>query len=152
AVVLAGTFAMTPLLKTNFLGDTGQNTVTVTQALEPDAALAAQDKAATAVEHVLLGIDGVETVQPTVGSGEGVASSFGGGPDASFSITTGPAADQVALQDEIRDATGALEDVGTVTLDSSGGFGGGAVEVVVTADDSETLDEAADIVLEAVKG
>ena len=152
AVLLVGTFAMTPLLKTNFLGDTGQNTVTVTQELEPGASLAAQDEAASKVEEVLLGIKGVDTVQMTVGSGEGIGAFFGGGSDASFSITTDPDADQEALQDTIRDATGALDDAGTITLAAGGGFGGGAVEVVVTADDAESLDEAAGIVLEAVKG
>ena len=149
--ILVGTFAMTPFLKTNFLGDTGQNTVSVTQELDPGASLAAQDAAAKKVERVLSEIDGVETVQTTVGSGEGIAALFGGGADATFSVTTDEDADQVALQDEIRDATADLEGAGTVTLSSNGGFGTSAIEVQVTASDQATLEEAGEAVLEAVK-
>lgn len=148
-VVLGLTFAMTPLLKTNFLGNTGQNTVTVTQELEAGASLRRQDSAARQVEEVLAGIDGVETVQTTVGSGDGITALFGGGADATFSVTTDEDADQLALQDEIRDQTAALDRAGTVTLDASGGFGS-AVEVIVTADDPTDLQRAGKAVLQAV--
>jgi HAE1 family hydrophobic/amphiphilic exporter-1 len=148
--ILFGTFAMAPLLKTSFLGDSGQNTVTVTQELEPGASLAAQDEAASAVESALLDVEGVEDVQTTVGTGEGFAAFAGGGTDASFAVTTDEEADQAALQDEIRDVTDGLEGVGTVAIDASGGFGS-AVEVVVTATTSEALDEAAALVQEAVE-
>lgn len=148
-VLLAVTFAMTPLLKTNFLGDTGQNTVTVTQELEEGASLQRQDSAARQVEEVLAGIDGVETVQTTVGSGDGIAALFGGGADATFSLTTDADADQVALQDEIRERTANLEQAGTVTLGASGGFGS-TIEVIVTADDPDQLETAGNAVLEAV--
>ncbi|WP_242090508.1 efflux RND transporter permease subunit, partial [Microbacterium lacticum] len=66
-VVLGGTVALAPLMKTNFLGDSGQNTFTVTQELAPAASLDAEDAAAQKVEAVLTGIDGVETVQTSIG-------------------------------------------------------------------------------------
>ncbi|MFD1859912.1 efflux RND transporter permease subunit [Aeromicrobium camelliae] len=148
--ILIGTFALAPLMKTNFLGDSGQNTVAVTQELEPGASLERQNEAATKVEEALLEIDGVETVQTTVGQGEGLAV-LAGSSDASFSVTTDPEADQTALQDDIRAAIDGLEDVGKVTLDATGGFAS-SLDVVVTADDPEALDEAATQVLEAVEG
>ena len=44
-VVLGGTVALAPLMKTNFLGDSGQNTFTVTQELAPAASLDAEKRA-----------------------------------------------------------------------------------------------------------
>ncbi len=67
-LVLVGTVAVTPLMKTNFLGDSGQNTVTMTQSLGPAASLDAESAAATKVESALQGIDGVQTVQVSIGS------------------------------------------------------------------------------------
>lgn len=147
--IVAGTVALSPLMKTNFLGDTGQNTVAITQELEPGASLARQDEAATKVEEALADVDGVETVQTTVGSGEGIMA-IAGSSDASFSVTTDEDADQEAVQDRIREAIDGLDDVGRVNLDASGGFGS-SLDVVVTADDPEALEEAGDQVLEAVQ-
>ncbi|TSD65750.1 efflux RND transporter permease subunit [Aeromicrobium piscarium] len=147
--ILAGTVALSPLMKTNFLGDTGQNTVAITQELDPGASLARQDEAATQVEEALADVDGVETVQTTVGSGEGIMA-IAGSSDASFSVTTDEDADQEAVQGRIREAIDGLEDVGRVNLDASGGFGS-SLDVVVTADDPETLEEAGDQVLGAVQ-
>src|SRR5690606_13963433 len=70
-LVLVGTGALVPLLPTNFIGDSGQNTVTVRQTLEPGSNLAAVDRAAQRVEDELLAIDGVDTVQVSLGSGDG---------------------------------------------------------------------------------
>jgi HAE1 family hydrophobic/amphiphilic exporter-1 len=150
--VLAGTGAMAPLLKTNFLGDTGQNTLTVTQTLDPGASLTAQDAAARAVEDVLADVEGIETVQTTVGSGEGFAAFAGGGSDASFAVTTDPEADAEAITATVRDRLADRSDVGTVTV--SGGASGfaSAVEVAVTAGDPAALDAAAAQVLTAVQG
>ncbi|OUZ11143.1 hypothetical protein BHE97_04620 [Aeromicrobium sp. PE09-221] len=147
--ILAGTVALSPLMKTNFLGDTGENTVAITQELDSGASLARQDEAATKVEEALAGVDGVETVQTTVGSGEGIMA-IAGSSDASFSVTTDEDADQEAVQGRIRDAIDGLEDVGRVNLDTSGGFGS-SLDVVVTADDPEALEEAGNQVLEAVQ-
>lgn len=149
-VLLLGTGAMAPFLKTNFLGDSGQNTLTVSQELEPGASLEAQDAAARAVEDVLLGVDGVETVQATVGGGDGFAGLFGGGSDASFAITTDPDADTVALTDDLRER---LADApGTVTVESGNAGFASSVEVVVTATDDDALDEASARVLDTVRG
>jgi HAE1 family hydrophobic/amphiphilic exporter-1 len=49
-VVLLGSVALIPQMETNFIGDSGQNTLTVTQSLPLGASLEAQDAAASQVE------------------------------------------------------------------------------------------------------
>src|SRR6478735_5124202 len=78
-LVLGGTIALTPLMKTNFLGSSGQNTFQVTQELPVGTSLDALEAASQPVEEVLLGTDGIETVQTSIGSGGGLTAAFGGG-------------------------------------------------------------------------
>ncbi|MGB4777579.1 efflux RND transporter permease subunit, partial [Microbacterium sp.] len=152
-LVLGGTIAAAPLMKTNFLGDSGQNTVTVTQQVGEAASLDAQDAAAAKVEAVLVDLDGVETVQTSIGStGSAVRDAFsGGGSGITYSITTDSGADQVALREDIQTALADLDDVGTVTVSSSGGgFGSSDIEVDVTAPAADTLQQATDAVVTAL--
>src|SRR5690606_9672413 len=52
-VVFAGTMALTPALKTNFLDSTGNNTTQITQRMPAGTDLAVTDEAAKKVEDVL---------------------------------------------------------------------------------------------------
>jgi len=154
-LVLVGTAALAPLMKTNFLGDSGQNTFTVTQEVAQAASLDAEDAAAAKVEKALLGVDGVETVQTSIGStGSALRDAFsGGGAGVTYSITTDPDADQVEVREAVQTAVADLDDVGTVTIAAAGGgFGSSDVEVDVTAPDSSTLQEATDAVVSALDG
>ncbi len=92
-LVLGGTLASVPLLKTDFLGDSGQNTFTVTQKIGSAPSLDAEDAAAQKVEAVLLDTDGVQTVQTSIGSsGSALRDAFsGGGSGITYSITSPPA-------------------------------------------------------------
>ena len=154
-LVLAGTVAAAPFMKTNFLGDSGQNTFTVTQELGQAPSLDAEDEAAAIVEEALLGVDGVETVQTSIGSsGSAVRDAFAGGnAGITYSITTDADADQVAVRERVQDAVADLEGVGTVTVSAGqGGFGSSDIEVDVTAPDGDTLAEATDAVIAALEG
>ncbi|WP_243076107.1 efflux RND transporter permease subunit [Microbacterium sp. SS28] len=153
-LVLVGTIAAAPLMKTNFLGDSGQNTFTVTQEVGPAASLEAEDEAAQKVEEALLSVDGVETVQTSIGSsGSALRDAFtGGGGGITYSVTTDADADQVQIREDVQTAVADLEDVGTVTVASGGGgFGSNDIEVDVTAPDQSTLDEATDAVVAAME-
>jgi len=152
-LVLVGTIAISPLMKTNFLGDSGQNTFTVTQDIGAAPSLEAEDAAAQQVEDVLLDIEGIETVQVSIGSsGSALRDAFsGGGSGITYSITTDPDVDQVALREEVQAAVAELDDVGTITVAASGGgFGSNDIAIDVTAPDSQTLQEATDVVVAAV--
>jgi HAE1 family hydrophobic/amphiphilic exporter-1 len=154
-LVLAGTAAAAPFMKTNFLGDSGQNTFTVTQEIGPAASLEAEDAAAQRVEEALQGVDGIETVQVSIGSsGSALRDAFsGGGSGVTYSITTDPDADQVAVRERVQEAVADLEDVGTVTVAAAGGgFGSSDIAIDVSAPDGTTLQEATDAVVAEVEG
>ncbi|MDQ1130144.1 efflux RND transporter permease subunit [Microbacterium sp. SORGH_AS_0888] len=154
-VVLVGTVALAPLMKTNFLGDSGQNTLTITQKLGPAASLDAEDAAAKQVESALTGVEGIETVQVSIGSsGSAIRDAFsGGGGGITYSVTTDAGADQVALRDRVQSTLAPLTDVGTITIaGSSGGFGSSDIAVDITAPDQQTLQTATDAVTGAVQG
>ena len=146
-LVLVGTVALGPLLTTNFLGNSGQNTLTVNQSLAPGASLEAKNAASKPVEKMLRDTKGVTTVQTSVGgSGSAIADAFGGGGSGTtFSVTTDPSADQVALQNTISDELKRLHGVGTVKLASGESLGGSSdIEIDVTAPDDHALQQASD--------
>jgi HAE1 family hydrophobic/amphiphilic exporter-1 len=153
--VFIGTLAMTPLLQTNFIGDSGQDTVTVTAEYPTGTSLAAQDERARTLETALADVRGVETVQTTVGSAGGIAAFSGGGgtPRATFALTLAGDADPEQAGDDIRAAAEGRDDVGTVTVATAGsGFGSSTVDVLVQAGDPAALAAAADEVQRAVAG
>ncbi|MBP1327173.1 HAE1 family hydrophobic/amphiphilic exporter-1 [Leucobacter exalbidus] len=156
AVILGGTFAATPLMKTNFMGADGQNSVSLVQTLEPGTSLEAQLAQAERVEESLDGIAEVESVQVTIGSGGGgMGAMFGGGGDGAvnYSLTTAADADQAKLQDQIRDELAALDDAGEFAISQSSGGAGmsSSIAVDVAAPDQATLADASDAVLAALR-
>ncbi|MFT7764597.1 efflux RND transporter permease subunit [Clavibacter tessellarius] len=152
-LVLGGTVALIPSMKTNFLGDSGQNTLTVSQELPSDTSLEAQDTAATKVEQALIGVSGVDTVQTSIGSDStSLTAAFGGGGGITFALTTDADADQDAIRERVRTAVDGLTDVGDVSLAAaSGGFSSSDIAVEITANDGDDLKASADAVLAAVK-
>jgi len=151
-LVLGGSAALAPLLKFNFISDSGQNTMTVTQTLPSGTSLAVQDDAAREVEQVLAEVPGVKTVQTSVGSGGSVLRSALGSGGTTFSITTDPSYDQVALQDEVRNAVASLSGAGEISLSASSGFGSSTLDVTVRAATQADLETATQLVVDAVKG
>ncbi|PZE59628.1 efflux RND transporter permease subunit [Curtobacterium sp. MCLR17_044] len=155
-IVLGGTVATLPFVTTNYLGDSGQNTFTVTQDLKAGSSLAVQSESARKVERALQDVDGVETVQTTIGtSGQSIQAAFGGGGSASvqYAVTTDAEADQPTIQADARKSIGAIKDVGEVTIASSGGgFGGSSdIEVDVTAPTQSQLETASRQVLQTMQ-
>lgn len=154
AVVLIGTIALAPLLKINFIGDSGQNTFTMTQQIGDAPSLDAEDAAAQQVEQVLVGIEGVETVQVSIGSsGSALRDAFSGGSSGiTYSITTDTGSDQVAVRERVQAAVDDLQGAGEITIASSGGFGSSDIAINVTAPDPDTLQQATDAVVTALDG
>lgn len=153
ALLLGGTAALLPFMKTNFIGDSGQNTLTVSQTMPLGASLEARDEAAKKVEDVLLDLPGIETVQLSIGSsGNSLRAAFSGSGSTTFSLTTDPDADQVKLQAAVREAVADIDDAGEITLAaSSGGFASSDIAINITATGEDELREAADAILEQVQ-
>ena len=155
-IVFGGTIAATPFMKTNFMGSDEQNSVGLTQTLAPGTSLDAQLAQVERVEDALDGISAVKMVQVTIGSGgSGMSAIFGAGGDGviSYSITTDEDAKQTEVQDTIRAAVDGLDDAGEFSIGSSDGgmTMSSAIEVAVSAPDQETLAEASDAVVAALK-
>ncbi len=145
--VLVGTLGLTPLLETNLIGDSGQDTVTVSAKFEPGTSLAAQSASAETVEDALMDVDGVATVQTSGGQGSGFEAFTGGAGNANFAVTFDEGADNERVSDDIR---AAVQDLDTAPITQltvaagSAGFGSSTVDLVVSADDADTLAEAAE--------
>lgn len=156
--LLLGTGALVPLLRTNFIGNSGGDTLTVTQELDAGTALPRADAAAKQVETVLADTDGVDSYQVTVGSPSGGSTRFGPPSSVSaaathFSITLGDGADGTSVADDLRRRLDDLAGAGALTVsEGQGGVGSSQLAVDVQADDTATLTEAAQAVETAVAG
>ncbi|MFF7291290.1 efflux RND transporter permease subunit [Microbacterium sp. NPDC008134] len=153
-VVLGATLAAAPFMKQNFLGDSGQNTMTITQDLGPTASLETKSDAAIKVEDALSGIDGIEHVQASIGSsGSSVRDAFSGGSSGvTYSVLTDESADQEKLRAEVQDAIDGLSDVGEVSVASSAGFGSSDIEITVSASNGDDLSTATTAVMDELDG
>ncbi|UWF77695.1 MULTISPECIES: efflux RND transporter permease subunit [Microbacterium] len=144
-LVLGATLAAAPLMKVNFLSDSGQNTMTVSQDLGPSASLQAKSDAAAKVEDALAEVDGIEHVQASIGSsGSALRDAFSGGAGVTYSIQTAEGEDQEALRARVQRSIDELDGVGEVTVSGSRGFGSSDIEVTVTAPDAQALRQATD--------
>ncbi|TNH31244.1 efflux RND transporter permease subunit [Micromonospora orduensis] len=152
-LVLFGTFGLAQKLETNFLDDSGQDTLSFRQELPAGTGLAATDEAATKVEAVLGRIDGVETYQVTAGGGDTPWAGGGGNNVASWSLALDGDTDAKQMREKLRgefDKLGA--GLGEIT------FGGGQdastsqLEVVVQGSDPEVLTRAAEAARSAMAG
>ncbi|MHC6176390.1 efflux RND transporter permease subunit [Glutamicibacter sp. X7] len=154
-LILGGTVAMTPLLDANLLGNSGENSMRVTQSMPSGTSLNTTVEQAEKVEKALMDTEGVQDVQLTVGQpGGSLSSRFASGADqASFTVITDPEADQVVLQNRVRTA---IDDLGLpsdqqVTVGASNSMVGDDVTVEVSAPDEDVLADATKRVREQLR-
>ncbi|MGV9313434.1 efflux RND transporter permease subunit [Streptomyces sp. NPDC003691] len=153
-VILAGTFGMAWLLKTNFFDQGEQEVMSLRQELPAGTSLEAADGAAKKVEKVLSGIDELENYQVTVGS-TGWMAAFGGSTganQATYQMTLKDAADYEKVRDRIDDELAKLDGIGDTTISAGDGFGSQDLSVVVKAADAATLKTASELVRKEVAG
>jgi HAE1 family hydrophobic/amphiphilic exporter-1 len=155
-LVLGGTGAMTPLLATNLLGDSGQNSMTVRQAMPAGTSLADTSSAAVKLEEVLRGIEGVKNVQVTSGNAQAgfAALTSSGSSNSTFTVVTDEKVNQARLQETVRTKLAGIADSGKVTVGSQqGGFGtSSTVDITIKAATSEDLRTASDAMVGAMTG
>ncbi|MEU8468286.1 efflux RND transporter permease subunit [Streptomyces sp. NPDC029006] len=152
--VLAVTFGMSGLLKTNFFDQGDQEVLTLRQKTEPGTGLAATDAQARRVEKLLAATEGVKDYQVTVGS-SGFMAAFGGGTDtnqATYQVMLKDSASYDDVRQRVTDGLAKLHGIGTTTVSAGGGFGNQDLSVVVKASDPRALRTAAEQVRSAVAG
>lgn len=151
--ILVGTGLLAPQLKTDFLGEQGQNTYSATQELEPGTSLAAASDEAAKVEDALEDLDWVESYQSSVSAGGGgqmAAMMGGGGGSTQYTITADPDGDQEKYKEKLREVLSGVDTSSEVKLQSAAG-GGSALEVEVKAEEAATLKESASEVEKIVR-
>lgn len=152
-LVLFGTFGLSRQLETNFLDDSGQDTMTITQELPAGTGLAGTDAAARQVEELLAETEGIETYQVTAGAGGNPWAGAGGNSVATWSLTlTDTDAEQMrAVLRERFDGFGA--EAGEFRFGAGqGGAAANQLEVVVQAADPAVRSQAIDEALAAMTG
>jgi HAE1 family hydrophobic/amphiphilic exporter-1 len=152
-LVLVGTFALSTRLETNFIDDSGQDTLILTQELPVGSSLATTDAAAQKVEAILAGTEGVETYQVTAGGGGLPWEGGGGNTTATYSVALAEDSDPDAVRDALRAGFDSRSDLGEIRFGGGGGPGGAPpdqLEVIVQAADRDVLTRAAEQAREAM--
>ncbi len=142
--LLAGTGWAATQMRTDFIGDSGENTLQATLSLPTGTTLQDTDEQARVVEDWLSGRDEVEAYQATVGSSGGIEAVFTGASAsrATFALTLAPDVSGREFGDEL---TAAIEpelpegSSFTATAGQAGGPTGSGLEIRVQAQDAEDL-------------
>ncbi|MGX6605700.1 efflux RND transporter permease subunit [Micromonosporaceae bacterium Da 78-11] len=151
-LILFGTSGLATQLKTNFLDQSGQDTLTISQSLPVGTNLATTNDAAKRIEAVLAARDDVKTYQVTVGNGEfNPFVGAGGASGASFDVALEENADSTKITDELRTELTAISGIGEIKVGGdSSGLGGSELSVDVQAADADVLASATQQVQEAM--
>src|SRR5690625_4199468 len=152
-VVLIGTVALAPMMKTNFLGDMGQNELGITQSVAPGTSLDEQLDEAEEVNDVLMGVDGVETVAITIGSGDDMMSLASSEDSISYSLTTDEDGDQEKIEADVRSALEGVVDDENLTISPMAGMGmSNDVEISITGAEPKDVESATVALLDPALG
>ncbi|GAA1632516.1 efflux RND transporter permease subunit [Actinoplanes couchii] len=153
-LVLAGTVFLGRGLETNFLDQSGQDSISISQEMPAGTSLAATDAAAEKVEDILKGRSEVVTYQVTVGGSSANPFAGGGGAGvASYNVALGEDADAEKLTTELREKFDQLTDAGEIKIgQDSSGLGSSGLNVQVSAADNDVLAAATEQVRAAMAG
>ncbi|MDF1486760.1 efflux RND transporter permease subunit [Tessaracoccus caeni] len=151
--IFAGTLALTPYLKTDFIGSAGMDSLQVTQKLPQGTPLEETDAAAAKVENVLKDVAEVESYSTSIGGSSSIfMGSQTGTNQATFTATLKPGTDTSAVAAAIREKLSEL--VGAGTIDVGVGMSDQTSQMVlyVESADSEALTKGSEQVLAMLKG
>ncbi|GAA0404617.1 efflux RND transporter permease subunit [Acrocarpospora corrugata] len=151
--VFAGTMALVPNLKTNFLDSSGNDTIQITQRMPVGTNLETTDAAAAKVEAVLADTPEIASYQVNVGGGNQFLGGAGGTADrASYSVTLAENVETATLETKLREQLTALQAGEIVIGDGGGGFSSDQLQVILQGADNAELKTAANTVVTALAG
>ena len=155
-IVLGLTFSIAGLLKTDFIGSSGSNSIIATQTLDAGATLADESAAAAKVEKLIVDDKDVSVVLTTIGSAGDARTALGmsaGGIQHQITLKEG--SNLEAFKARLLKTVQADNTLGTFKYSASGGgsFGSSStVDVKVTAKDDATLATAVAQVQQVLTG
>lgn len=159
-VLLGGSLALTPRLGVEFLGDTGETTISVSQTFDSSLAVDEVTARIAGVEDVVRRVPGVTDVVVAASlAGSGESGGTGGGPGeqttgdttATYTVATASGADPATVADALEAALSRRPEADSIAVgDSSGSAGGESVDVAITGPDESALDGAAARVVQAL--
>ena len=151
--LFAGTLALAPQLKTDFIGQMGNESLSITQKLPSGTGLAQTDAAARQIEAVLKADEWVKSYTTSIGGSTSVF--MGSQADTNQALYTVPlksGAPATPTAVRLRKAIADLgEAVGTVELSVGSGSSSTGVVLYVESSDAELLTSASDKVLAMMK-
>ena len=150
-IILAGTGAMVPQLKTELFGDTGQEQLQVTQTFDPGTDLDEASEQSQQVEDILVADDSIESYQVSIGG-----STFGFADDSglsgTFIVNAKPGTSAQSISAELQRKFDALEGVGQVELqDQSSTPGAQTIDVTLTSSDTAVLEDTTEKVAQRLE-
>src|SRR5699024_3733576 len=126
-LVFAGTLAMTPLLKTELLGDTGEPMVQVTQDFEPGTDLEEASEQAREVEAVMEDVDEISSSLVSIsGGGDEFSMGSSGGTSAQYIVNLEEGTDAEAVGASLQEELDEIEGAGTIEVLSASSMGAGS--------------------------
>ncbi len=149
-LTLGGTLALTPFVKTNFVGGSGQSTITLTHSTPGGLTLMDRAEVAEDVEAKLLDYEGIETVQTSIGGGNGFAAFNGQAGNIIYQITISDEVDADLVRTEITRDLETITDTGEIVSAQGGAFGSQTIDITVKAPSEETLAEVTAAIAAAV--
>ncbi len=151
-LLLSGSLALWPQLKTDFLGAAGQDTLAITQEFPAGTNLDTISTEAKNAEEIINNTDGVETVLLTASTGaDGAAAFLGGGSSttATYQITLASGSDTSKVTEDLKSQLEHIEGGENIRIGADAmGFGASTIDVQInSADDPDALAEATDLVI-----
>ncbi|NBQ93464.1 MAG: efflux RND transporter permease subunit, partial [Micrococcales bacterium] len=152
-LVLIFTFNLIPLLKTNFIGNSGSNSFSITQTIPLGSSIEAKSTAAAKVEKLLMDTGDTEAVTTTIGANDSRVAFGQQAGGTQFQVSTKKSVNGETFQAKMEKLFKENPDLGTVKFQSGGSFGSsGTVDVTVTAKTDEQLRAGVELVTNALKG
>ncbi|SMX77177.1 AcrB/AcrD/AcrF family protein [Brevibacterium sp. 239c] len=151
-LILVGTGAMVPQLKTELFGDTGQDSLQVAQTFDPGTDLDEASKQAEPVEKILEDNKDVESYQLSVGG-----TTFGFTDDSSITgtyiVNSKSGVSAQSISDKLQKDFDDLKDVGQVEVQSQSSMPGAqTIDVTLSGSDAKELDDATKAVTDKLEG
>ena len=143
AAIFGGTLALAPLLKTDFIGAMGQESLQISQKLPIGTGLAQTDAAARRVESMLEATPQVATYQVSIGGSSAVfLGSQSDTNQATFTVTLDPGSEPAEVATRLREQLADAGDIGTVEVAVGAGQNASQVVLYVESSDPAALAQA----------